>query len=101
MHTESLCHCCLPLQAVIELQRRCPNARLMYVSATGATEAENLGYMERLGLWGKGTPYTSKKDFTGMLKKGGMGEWRHVVGGFIGLAGYQRQGLRGCLLVTR
>lgn len=36
-------------QAVCELQRRLPNARLLYVSATGATEAENLWYMERLG----------------------------------------------------
>lgn len=31
------------------MQRRLRNARLMYVSATGATEAENLCYMERLG----------------------------------------------------
>ena len=39
---------------VLELQRRLPKARVVYCSATGASEARNLGYMERLGLWGKG-----------------------------------------------
>eukprot|EP00798_Chlamydomonas_sp_ICE-L_P014789 gene14789-20839_t len=42
-------------RAVVELQARLPLARILYVSATGATEAENLGYMTRLGLWGEGT----------------------------------------------
>ena len=39
---------------VLELQRRLPKARVVYCSATGASEARNMGYMERLGLWGKG-----------------------------------------------
>ncbi len=30
-------------------------ARIVYVSATGATEVANLAYCERLGLWGEGT----------------------------------------------
>jgi hypothetical protein len=45
----------------MELQRRLPNARIMYVSATGASEAENLCYMERLGLWGPGSAFPSKQ----------------------------------------
>lgn len=45
---------------MIELQRRLPNARIMYVSATGASEAENLCYMERLGLWGPGAAFPNK-----------------------------------------
>ena len=62
-----------PRQAVVELQRRCPNARLMYVSATGATELDNLCYMTRLGLWGQGTAFTTKHDFVKNLEAGGVG----------------------------
>ena len=47
---------------VLELQRRLPKARVVYCSATGASEARNLGYMERLGLWGKGN--TAFADFS-------------------------------------
>lgn len=64
---------------MVELQKRCPNARVLYVSATGATEAENLCYMERLGLWGEGTPYATKHDFVNMLKKGGVGECESAI----------------------
>ncbi|GFR44081.1 hypothetical protein Agub_g5241, partial [Astrephomene gubernaculifera] len=59
-------------RAVVELQRRCRNARVLYVSATGATESENLCYMERLGLWGEGTAYGSKREFVNMLKTYGV-----------------------------
>jgi hypothetical protein len=44
--TRGVCVCVYGTrQAVVELQRRCPHARVLYVSATGATEAENLCYM--------------------------------------------------------
>ena len=62
------------LQAVVEIQRRLPKARVLYVSATGATEAENLCYMTRLGLWGDQTAFKSKFDFVTMLQKRGVGE---------------------------
>ena len=39
--------------AVQELQAKCPNARIVYCSATGASEPGNMCYMERLGLWGE------------------------------------------------
>lgn len=58
----------------MELQRRLPNARVLYVSATGATECENLCYMERLGLWGPGTAYATKKAFVDMLRSNGVRE---------------------------
>ena len=38
--------------AGLALQNRLPNARILYVSATGATTPENLAYAARLGLWG-------------------------------------------------
>lgn len=39
---------------VKELQSSLPGARLMYCSATGASEPRHLAYMSRLGLWGQG-----------------------------------------------
>lgn len=58
--------------AGIELQRRLPNARVVYVSATGATEVNNLAYADRLGLWGRGTPFESRAKFVAEIEKGGI-----------------------------
>ncbi|GAX80052.1 hypothetical protein CEUSTIGMA_g7491.t1 [Chlamydomonas eustigma] len=60
-------------RAVIELQQRCRKARILYVSATGATEAENLCYMTRLGLWGAGAAFRDQEDMVSTLKDGGVG----------------------------
>ena len=59
---------------MIEIQRRLPNARVLYVSATGATESSNLGYMQRLGLWGVGTAFKSRTQFVNLLDQRGVGE---------------------------
>jgi hypothetical protein len=40
--------------AGVELQNRLPRARVVYASATGATDINNLAYAVRLGLWGRG-----------------------------------------------
>lgn len=58
--------------AGIELQKRLPNARVIYVSATGATEVMNLAYAERLGLWGEGTPFADAISFISEISSGGM-----------------------------
>jgi hypothetical protein len=47
--------------AGVELQKALPKARILYVSATGATEVSNLSYAERLGLWGPGTAFEGGK----------------------------------------
>jgi hypothetical protein len=39
-------------RAGLRLQHKLPNARVVYVSATGATSVHNLAYAQRLGLWG-------------------------------------------------
>ncbi|KAK9937333.1 hypothetical protein M0R45_014131 [Rubus argutus] len=39
-------------EAVLDIQARLPEARVIYCSATGASEPRNLGYMVRLGLLG-------------------------------------------------
>lgn len=58
--------------AGIALQEALPKARIVYSSATGATEVENLRYAERLGLWGDGTAFASGDDFVSKIKAGGL-----------------------------
>ena len=49
-------------QTVSDLQKALPNARVVYSSATGGSDEKELGYMQRLGLWGSGTSYSSFSD---------------------------------------
>lgn len=56
----------------VELQSKLPNARVLYVSATGATEVINLAYCDRLGLWGEGTAFATKNIFVTEISSGGM-----------------------------
>jgi hypothetical protein len=58
--------------AGMRLQDELPNARVVYVSATGATEVSNLAYMTRLGLWGEGTAFANRDDFIGQVSSGGI-----------------------------
>lgn len=58
--------------AGVELQNRLPNARVVYVSATGATETKNLAFADRLGLWGEGTPFANREDFIAKVSEGGV-----------------------------
>ena len=55
------------------LQFRAPGARVMYVSATGATEPANLSYAPRLGLWGSvQAPFLTREDFLTAANDGGI-----------------------------
>ena len=58
--------------AVVELQDRLPGARVVYASATGATEVSNLAYASRLGLWGRGTPFPTPESFVEKVSAGGI-----------------------------
>jgi hypothetical protein len=58
--------------AGLALQAALPQARVVYLSATGATEVSNLGYLERLGLWGPGTPFADKRTFIAEIAAGGI-----------------------------
>lgn len=58
--------------AVLDLQRVSPEARIVYASATAATEVSNLSYAERLGLWGEGTPFPDVHSFVGQVESGGV-----------------------------
>lgn len=59
-------------RAGIALQEKLPKARVVYVSATGATNVENLAYAVRLGLWGDGTPFASVLEFVNKIGSGGV-----------------------------
>ncbi|CAK9271564.1 unnamed protein product [Sphagnum jensenii] len=60
-------------EAVLELQNKLPDARVVYCSATGASEPRNMGYMTRLGLWGAGTDFPHFSSFLAALEKRGVG----------------------------
>ncbi|XP_057486374.1 protein FORGETTER 1-like isoform X3 [Actinidia eriantha] len=68
-HAHSQLYC----QILLYLQARLPEARVIYCSATGASEPRNMGYMVRLGLWGAGTCFSNFHEFLGALEKGGVG----------------------------
>lgn len=59
--------------AGIRLQNALPSARVVYVSATGATKVMNLAYASRLGLWQTGDfPFASREDFVTSIESGGI-----------------------------
>lgn len=58
---------------VVQIQEILPGARIVYASATGASETKHLGYMTRLGIWGKGTPYANFQDFCNAIERRGVG----------------------------
>ena len=59
--------------AMLKLQQLLPNARIVYLSATSATEISNLASMaERLGLCGKGTNIPDFETFESRIKNMGV-----------------------------
>uniref|UniRef100_A0AAV2KS68 Protein strawberry notch homolog 2 n=1 Tax=Knipowitschia caucasica TaxID=637954 RepID=A0AAV2KS68_KNICA len=60
-------------KAVLDLQNKLPRARVVYASATGASEPKNMIYMSRLGIWGDGTPFRTFEDFLHAIEKRGVG----------------------------
>lgn len=60
-------------RAGLRLQRAVPDARIVYVSATGATDVRNLAYAERLGLWGgEDFPFANRSEFVQAIEAGGV-----------------------------
>ena len=60
-------------RAGLRLQHALPDARVLYVSATGATTVPGLAYAQRLGLWGSGeTPFEHRTDFVTAMEAGGV-----------------------------
>jgi len=60
-------------RAGLRLQHALPNARVVYVSATGATTVHNLAYAQRLGLWGgEDFPFATRAKFVEAIEDGGV-----------------------------
>jgi predicted RNA methylase len=60
-------------RAGLRLQHALPNARVLYVSATGATTVHNLAYAQRLGLWGgEDFPFATRAEFVQAIEAGGV-----------------------------
>lgn len=59
--------------AAKKLMQELPNLRTTSLSATAATDVMNMGYMDRLGLWGPGTAFPGGfMDFANNIARGGM-----------------------------
>ena len=60
-------------RAGLKLQHALPDARVVYVSATGATTVPGLAYAGRLGLWAAGeTPFETRSEFVSAMEAGGV-----------------------------
>jgi len=60
-------------RAGVRIQNALPQARVLYVSATGATTVSNLAYASRLGLWGStDMPFATREAFVEAMEAGGI-----------------------------
>ncbi len=64
--------------AGIAIQDALPDARVVYASATGATDVHNLAYATRLGIWGPETPFETREVFISTFEQGNMGDLEQV-----------------------
>jgi P-loop containing NTP hydrolase pore-1/C-terminal domain on Strawberry notch homologue len=58
--------------AGVTLQDELPSARVLYASATGASNVNNLAYAVRLGLWGPETSFPTRELFITEIAAGGI-----------------------------
>ncbi|TMJ12394.1 MAG: methylase, partial [Alphaproteobacteria bacterium] len=58
--------------AGVRLQNLLPRARVLYASATGASDVNNLAYAARLGLWGPETAFAEREQFVAAIRQGGI-----------------------------
>ena len=81
-------------RAGLRLQHALPDARIMYVSATGASTLSGLAYAQRLGLWGSGeTPFERRHDFVTAMEAGGVAAMEMVARDLKSLGLYQARAL--------
>ena len=81
-------------RAGLKLQHALPDARVVYVSATGATTVPGLAYAGRLGLWAAGeTPFETRADFVTAMEAGGVAALEVVARDLKALGLYQARAL--------
>ena len=78
----------------LRLQNALPDARVAYVSATGATTVPGLAYAGRLGLWAAGeTPFDTRVEFVSAMEAGGVAALEVVARDLKALGLYQARAL--------
>ena len=81
-------------RAGLKLQNALPDARIAYVSATGATTVPGLAYAGRLGLWAAGeTPFETRTEFVSAMEAGGVAALEVVARDLKALGLYQARAL--------
>ncbi len=81
-------------RAGLRLQHALPNARILYVSATGASTIPGLAYAGRLGLWAAGeTPFIERTEFVSAMEAGGVAAMEVVARDLKALGLYQARAL--------
>ncbi len=81
-------------RAGLRLQNALPDARILYVSATGATTVPGLAYARRLGLWASGeTPFETRTAFVAAMEAGGVAAMEVVARDLKALGLYQARAL--------
>ena len=81
-------------RAGLRLQNALPDARILYVSATGATTVPGLAYARRLGLWASGeTPFETRTGFVAAMEAGGVAAMEVVARDLKALGLYQARAL--------
>ena len=81
-------------RAGLRLQNALPDARIAYVSATGATTVPGLAYAGRLGLWAAGeTPFERRTEFVSAMEAGGVAAMEVVARDLKALGLYQARAL--------
>ena len=81
-------------RAGLRLQHALPDARVLYVSATGATTLAGLAYAQRLGLWGTDeTPFERRTEFVSAMESGGVAAMEVIARDLKALGLYQARAL--------
>ena len=81
-------------RAGLRLQNALPDARIAYVSATGATTVPGLAYAGRLGMWAAGdTPFETRVEFVSAMEAGGVAAMEVVARDLKALGLYQARAL--------
>lgn len=79
--------------AGVRLQNLLPRARVLYVSATGASDVANLTYATRLGLWGPSTAFADRDAFVSAIRLGGIAAMELVARDLKALGSYTSRAL--------
>lgn len=76
-----------------KIQESLPNARVVYMSATGATEVSDLAFASRLGLWGPGTQFVNAQDFSTKIGASGVAGMELVASSLKSMGVYQARSI--------